>query len=397
MTDALIVVNAGSSSLRCALYSCVSIEPLCRVHIEAIGESAQRVEWSGALKASFSGVSPPAVAKHATLIRWLLQTLCSQLPNTTIVGAGHRVVHGGAKFAGPVLIDNGVMQEIERLAPLAPNHQPHAIAAIQAIAANWAGLPQVACFDTAFHRQQPRLAQLFALPRELSDAGVLRYGFHGLSYEYLLGELAKIAGPRADGRVILAHLGHGASLCALHHRRSVATTMGFTALDGLMMGTRCGELDPGVVLHLQQAQGFDIEKVADLLYNRSGLLGVSGISDDLRVLETSDDPHAREAIELFAYRAAREIGSLAAALGGLETLVFSGGIGERSAQMRKRICEHVRWLGANIDDAANASHQTQISDGKSTLDVFVIPTDEEIVIAGATQALTLTGRRETGS
>ena len=337
------------------------------------------------------------MAKHAALIRWLLQTLRSQLPTTTIVAAGHRVVHGGAKFAGPVLIDDEVMQDIERLAPLAPNHQPHAIAAIQAIAANWAGLPQVACFDTAFHRQQPRLAQLFALPRELSDAGVLRYGFHGLSYEYLLGELAKIAGPRADGRVILAHLGHGASLCALHRRRSVATTMGFTALDGLMMGTRCGELDPGVVLHLQQAQGFDNEKVADLLYNRSGLLGVSGISDDLRVLETSDDPHAREAIELFAYRAAREIGSLAAALGGLETLVFSGGIGERSAQMRKRICEHVRWLGANIDDAANTSHQTQISDGKSTLDVFVIPTDEEIVIARATQALTLTGRRETGS
>jgi len=387
MTEALLVLNAGSSSIKFALYACVQLLPLCRGHIDALGTAEQSATWSGALAAKFEGARPPPAANHNDAVVWLLQALRERLPDLEIVAAGHRVVHGGARFADPVPIDACVIAQLQEFVPLAPNHQPHSLAAIRAVTAAWPRLPQIACFDTAFHQTQPRLAQLFALPSELSDQGILRYGFHGLSYAYIADELPRHAGVRADARVVVAHLGHGASLCALRDRCSVATTMGFSALDGLMMGTRSGALDPGVLLYLLQTQQYDAAQLTDLLYNRCGLLGVSGISDDLRALEGSTDARAREAIELFAYRTARELGSMAAALGGLDVLVFTAGIGERSAMMRSLICAQARWLGVELDVQANAQQQTKISSAMSTADVFVIPTDEEIVIARATQRL----------
>jgi acetate kinase len=274
-----------------------------------------------------------------------------------------------------------VLEALERFVPLAPSHQPQNLAAIRAVARAAPGLPQVACFDTAFHRTQPAHAQHFALPRAMTADGIVRYGFHGLSYEYLADVLPAHAGERANGRVVIAHLGHGASLCALRGRRSVATTMGFTALDGLVMGTRSGALDPGVVLYLLQQKGMTAEAVSDLLYNRSGLLGVSGLSDDLRVLEADGSAAAEAAMDLFAYRAAREIGSLAAAIEGLDVLVFSAGIGERSPSMRARICAYSAWLGVAIDAQANAANRIRIGASGAAVDVFVIPTDEEFPIA----------------
>jgi len=387
MMRALLVLNVGSSSIKFALYAGDDLAQLCRGHIEALGSSAQKTAWSGILAARLDDAQPGSAVDHHGAIDWLLQTLRKHLPEVELIGAGHRVVHGGMKFAAPVRIDASVIAELEKLVPLAPTHQPQSLAAIRAIADAWPQLPQIACFDTAFHRQQPRLAQLFALPQALTDQGVIRYGFHGLSYAYLADELPRFAGTRANGRVVIAHLGHGASLCALQNRQSIATTMGFSALDGLMMGTRCGALDPGVLLYLLQSGKYDASQLADLLYNRSGLLGVSGLSDDLRVLESSADPRAREAIELFAYRAARELGSMAAALDGLDVLVFTAGIGERSAAMRARICERARWLGVELDPQANAEHRNKISSAASSVEVFAIATDEEIVIARAVQAL----------
>jgi len=387
MMRALLVLNVGSSSIKFALYAGDDLAQLCRGHIEALGSSAQKTAWSGILAARLDDAQPGSAVDHHGAIDWLLQTLRKHLPEVELIGAGHRVVHGGMKFAAPVRIDASVIAELEKLVPLAPTHQPQSLAAIRAIADAWPQLPQIACFDTAFHRQQPRLAQLFALPQALTDQGVIRYGFHGLSYAYLADELPRFAGTRANGRVVIAHLGHGASLCALQNRQSIATTMGFSALDGLMMGTRCGALDPGVLLYLLQSGKYDASQLADLLYNRSGLLGVSGLSDDLRVLESSADPRAREAIELFAYRAARELGSMAAAIDGLDVLVFTAGIGERSAAMRARICERARWLGVELDPQANAEHRNKISSAASSVEVFAIATDEEIVIARAVQAL----------
>ena len=384
MTDALLIFNAGSSSLRCALYSRRSLEPLCRLHVEAVATTRQKITWSGPFAARLADQPPPTATDHAALSEWVLQTLATSLPDVAIVAAGHRVVHGGARHDRPVLVEPSVIADIERLAPLAPQHQPRNLAAIQALAKARPGLPQVACFDTAFHRHMPRIAQLFGLPRDLADGGILRYGFHGLSYEYLAGKLPEFA--RANGRVILAHLGHGASLCAVREGRSVATTMGFSALDGLMMGTRCGAIDPGVLLYLQQVNGMHAAELSRLLYDRSGLLGVSGISDDVRVLEASDDPRAREALDLFAYRAAGEIGALVTALGGLDVVVFSAGIGEHSARMRQHICDRLGWIGVALDAQANEAHARRISDVSSPVDVFVISTDEEITIARGTRS-----------
>lgn len=387
MTAAVLVVNAGSSSIRCALYDAEAGDALLRVHVEAIGSAEVRAHWSGALADRCSDAAAPGSPSHEAAIAWLLCRIGERLADFAVAAVGHRVVHGGRDFDAPVRIDAAVQRRIAQLAPLAPAHQPHNLAAIRAIAARWPQLPQVACFDTAFHRHQPQLAQLLGLPRALIEQGIERYGFHGLSYSYLAGELPRHS-PRANGRVILAHLGHGASLCALRERRSIATTMGFSTLDGLLMGTRCGTIDPGVLLHLLQTGQYDPRTLADLLYNRSGLLGVSGISDDVRTLEASTDAHAREALDLFAYRVAREIGSLAAALGGLDVVVFSGGIGENSARLRANIAARAAWLGLVLDDAANDAARIRISASHSSVDVFVIPTDEEIVIARATRALT---------
>jgi acetate kinase len=291
------------------------------------------------------------------------------------------VVHGGVRFDAPVRIDAGVIAALRELIPLAPLHQPHNIAPIEAIAAAVPHIPQVACFDTAFHRGQPPLAQMFALPRKYAAAGVRRYGFHGLSYEYVSGRLTEIAPALAAGRVVIAHLGNGASLCALQGGRSIATTMGFTALDGLVMGTRSGSLDPGVIIHLMDVFGLGAREIEDLLYRRSGLLGVSGVSSDMRALRASGEPAAAEAIALFVYRIVREIGSMAAALGGLDGLVFTGGIGENDAATRSQIAAGGAWLGLDFDAARNAAGGPLISRDASHVAAWVIATDEERIIA----------------
>jgi acetate kinase len=270
---------------------------------------------------------------------------------------------------------------LEQLVPLAPLHQPHNLAAIRSIVSIKPDVPQVACFDTAFHCSQPPVAQAFALPRDLTDQGIKRYGFHGLSYEYISSVLPDYVGSRADGRVIVAHLGNGASMCAIQNRKSLATTMGFTALDGLPMGTRCGSIDPGVILYLLSELHMDAPGITDLLYYRSGLLGVSGLSSDMRELLTSDSPRAAEAIDLFVYHIQRELGSLAAALGGLDVLVFTAGIGEHAAPIRARVCQDLQWLGVQFDETANRSGGPKISNDNSAVSVWVIPTDEDLMIA----------------
>ena len=392
----ILVLNAGSSSIKFALYEAVGLAAVCSGEVEGIGHSV-RLVLTGAADVGLEGRigKAPLAGTHDAITAWLLQALPQGYPDIDIVAAGHRVVHGGLAYADPVLVDPTVVAALERLIPLAPNHQPHNLAPIIAISRHWPDMPQVACFDTAFHRTQPRIAQLFALPRHLTEEGILRYGFHGLSYEYISGILPEMAGPRAKGRVIVAHLGHGASLCALKAGRSVATTMGFTALDGLVMGTRCGELDPGVILHLLQEKNMSAPEVADLLNNQSGLLGVSAISDDVRDLEKSTDPRAKEALDLFAYRATRAIGSLAAALGGLDALVFTAGIGAHSATVRETICDRLGWLGISLDQPANARHGPRISIEGSSVEVFAIPTNEEIVIARAARKLALSARATT--
>lgn len=389
MSAAILVLNAGSSSLKFALYRATDLVALCRGGIDGIGKSA-RLKLSEAPPAVIAAVGDaPADEGHDGIKAWLIAKLEAAFPDVQLAAAGHRVVHGGREFAEPVVVTQEIVSRLEAFIPLAPSHQPHNLASIRAVSARWPGLPQVACFDTEFHRTQPRIAQLFALPRALSDDGILRYGFHGLSYEYIADALPGIAGARAEKRVIVAHLGHGASMCAMRERRSIATTMGFTATDGLPMGERCGALDPGVVLHLIEQKGLSPDEVADLLNKKSGLLGVSGISDDVRELLASDRVEAREALDLFVYRAARELGSLMATLGGLDVLVFTAGIGEHAALLRQRICAASAWTGIEIDAAANARHATRISTERSPVAVFIIPTNEELVIARATRRLTI--------
>jgi acetate kinase len=300
---------------------------------------------------------------------------------------GHRVVHGGMTFAEPTRIDAAVIARLEELVPLAPLHQPQAVAAIEAVARVAPRVPQVACFDTMFHRRQPVVAQEFALPRDLTEKGVRRYGFHGLSYEYIASVLPVVAPECARGKVVVAHLGNGASMCAMAQGRSVATTMGFTALDGLPMGTRTGALDPGVILYLLAQEKMDPKAVERLLYERSGLLGVSGISSDMRTLLASRAPPARQAVELFVYRIGRELGSLAAALGGLDALVFTAGIGEHAVEIRERVCEDAAWLGVALDRDANARGGPRITGARAAVSAWVVPTDENLMIARHTRAL----------
>jgi acetate kinase len=291
------------------------------------------------------------------------------------------VVHGGVRFTAPIRVDQEVLAELGRLIPLAPLHQPHNLAAIEAMAEVAPGLPQVACFDTSFHRGQPAVAQAFGLPRRYADEGLRRYGFHGLSYEYVASVLAELDPRAARGRTVVAHLGNGASLCALDRGQSVATTMGFSTLDGLLMGTRSGALDPGVLLYLLDRHAMDARALEQLLYKESGLLGVSGVSGDMRTLLASSEPDAQLAVELFVYRVGRELGSLAAALGGLDSLVFTGGIGEHAAPIRARVCQGARWLGIELDEATNALGGPRISREESRTSAWVVPTNEELMIA----------------
>lgn len=383
--DAILVLNAGSSSLKFALYG-ASGRPsrkslLAAGKIDAIGHQGHFTAASGHGKKLVDEVLAPegsAPATHQLALKRLLGWIGRRYEHHHLVAAGHRVVHGGPHFAAPCLIDATVIEALEALIPLAPLHQPHHIAAIRAVAAIHPELPQVAVFDTAFHTTQPAVATSFALPRALQEEGVRRYGFHGISYAYIADALPHYLGPgAAEGRIIVAHLGAGASLCALKGRKSVATTMGFTALDGLVMGKRSGAIDPGVLLYLMDAKGMDSAALSDLLYNQSGLLGVSGISDDMRALLDSDRPEAKEAVDLFVYRAAREIGSLAAALGGLDALVFTAGIGENAAPVREAICRACGWLGLELDAASNAAGGPSIAAPGSRVSAWVIPTGED--------------------
>ena len=390
MNEHVLILNAGSSSLKFCAYTRPQREKwrlASRGQIEGIGSSPRFSAKDGdggviADEALGNSVRDAPSALDA-LAAWLRQ----QHQGGHIVGVGHRVVHGGADFAGPVVVTEEVLGKLRDLVPLAPLHQPHNLAAIEAVTARLPGVPQVACFDTSFHRGHGAVADLVPLPKHIRDAGVQRYGFHGLSYEYIASVLPQVAPGLATGRVIVAHLGSGASLCALRNGKSIDSTLGFTALDGLCMGTRPGSIDPGVVLYLFQTLALDAATVETMLYKKSGLLGISGISNDMRDLLGNSDPQARLAVDYFVYRVAKDIGALAAVLGGVDGLVFTAGIGERSAAIRQRICDASAWLGLEIDRAANEGHGPHLSTPTSAVDVWVVPTNEELIIARHTGQL----------
>jgi len=397
MSDAIAVLNAGSSSLKFSLFAEGTNGPVVVVRGQAEGlQTSPRfvAKDAGGAVIGEKAWGDGAVLGHAGALDHLVAFLRDRLAQHRLVGVGHRVVHGGLEYAQPVRVDAAVVTALEKYVPLAPLHQPHNLAPIKALLARLPQMPQVACFDTAFHRTQPPVAQAFALPRSITERGVIRYGFHGLSYEYIAGVLPAHDSRAAAGKAIVLHLGNGASMCALASCRSVASTMGFTAAEGLPMGTRCGTLDPGVVLYLMDELGMDTRAVENLIYQQSGLLGVSGISSDMRTLLASADPNAKAAIDLYVYRICRELGSLAAALGGLDAIVFTAGIGENSAALRERICRDAAWLGVTLDPDANgrAREAARISAADSRVAAWVIPTNEELMIARHTRAVIAVSR-----
>ena len=390
MADAILVLNAGSSSIKFSVFLVQSdrLELLLNGQTEglytaprfkakdAAGEALEGREWDKGTRLGHDGA-----------IEHLTGFLRGHRGDHRLIAIGHRVVHGGLNYAEPTLVNAEVLTNLEKLVPLAPLHQPHNLAPIRIVAARTPEMPQVACFDTAFHRAQPELAQAFALPSAITDRGVRRYGFHGLSYEYIASALPAIDAKAAAGRVVVAHLGNGASMCAIKAGKSVASTMGFTAVDGLPMGTRSGALDPGVVLYLMDEMKMDARAIEKLIYQQSGLLGVSGVSSDMRALLESKEPRSKLAVDLFTYRIGRELGSLAAALGGLDALVFTGGIGERAVAIRERVCRDAGWLGIELDAAANKTDGPRISTAASRVPAWVMPTNEELMIARHTRRL----------
>lgn len=399
MSDTVLVINAGSSSIKFQLFDTDAAGDLSRRiigKIDGVGTMPRLVARDGKganlIDRSWPAAEVPTVeAAQDILGDWLRGRLTDDP-----VAVGHRVVHGGPDYAAPLLVDDVVLARLAELEPLAPLHQPHNLAAIRAVRRRRSDLPQVACFDTAFHRGHGPLADRFAIPERFHAAGIRRYGFHGLSYEYVAGRLAAVAPELAKGRVVIAHLGSGCSMCAVHEGRSIDSTMGFTALDGLPMGTRPGALDAGVVLHLIERAGMTPAEVERLLYHDCGLKGLSGISGDVRELLASDTPAARLALDFFVWRVAKELGALAAALGGLDALVFTAGIGENSPEMRARIVERAAWLGARLDPVANAGAADTISAPGSSFPILVVPTDEELMIARHTIGL-VRGRAAPGS
>jgi acetate kinase len=385
-----LVLNAGSSSLKFCLFQ----QPrgsawrvACRGQIEGLGTAPRMTVKDGGGTKRYDEKLDPGVRDGRAAIDTLAEWLRSTYTGGRIAGVGHRVVHGGPRFSGPTVVTPEILAELKGLTPLAPLHQPHNLAPIEAVFDRMPDVPQVAVFDTGFHRGHAPVATLVPLPRDLCSGGVERYGFHGISYEYIASALPEVAPDVADGRVIVAHLGSGASLCAMKGRKSVDTTMGFTALDGLCMGTRPGAIDPGIVLYLFQQLGLSVKQVEDVLYKKSGLLGVSGISNDMRDLLGKSEPAAKLAVDYFVFRAAKEIGALAAVLGGLDALVFTAGIGENSGEVRKRVCEASAWLGIELDEKANAANGPRISAAGSKASAWVIPTNEELMIARHTQKL----------
>jgi acetate kinase len=390
MPNAIVVLNAGSSSIKFSLFleRKEALEPDVRGQIEGLYTKPHFVSKvpDGTVKSEKSWPDGAGLG-HAEALDHLVGHLRSELADDRLIGIGHRVVHGGLNYTQPVRVDAQVLKVLETFVPLAPLHQPHNLAPILRALERAPELPQVACFDTSFHRTHPEVAQMFALPAELREAGVMRYGFHGLSYEYIASVLPEVAPRAAAGRCVVLHLGNGASMCALAAGRSIASTMGFTAVEGLPMGTRSGSLDPGVILYLMDQRGMDARAIEKLIYSQSGLLGVSGISSDMRTLLASEEPGARLAVDLFVYRIRRELGSLAAALGGLEAIVFTGGIGENAPEIRSRVCRDAAWLGVEIDEAANAAGRQCFSTASSRVAVYAIPTNEELMIARHTRRL----------
>jgi acetate kinase len=396
MEDFALVLNAGSSSLKFCVYRRPDEDAWrleARGQIEGIGTAPHlSVRDGDGAKVADSSLDP-SIHDGGAAIGALAGWLQARYSGARVRGVGHRVVHGGAHFTGPTIVTPNVLAELRQLVPLAPLHQPHNLAAIDAVAARLPDVPQVACFDTSFHRGQPAVATVVPLPKDITDAGVQRYGFHGLSYEYIASVLPTVAPEIAAGRVIVAHLGSGASLCAMRAGKSMDSTLGFTALDGLCMGTRPGAIDPGVILHLFQTLGMSAREVEALLYKKSGLIGISGVSNDMRDLLGSAEPRARLAVDYFVYQAARQIGAMAAALGGVDGLVFTAGIGENSAEIRRRICHASAWLGIDLDPDANDRRGPRISRPGSPVSAWVVPTNEELMIARHTGALLgLSGR-----
>jgi len=392
MTEVIMVINSGSSSIKFSVFACQQkLNLLYHGEIESISESpclkifnanhAQILKQNISFKGTEAGLR--------AFFNWF-----EHLPDSMKLKAvGHRIVHGGKYFSRPTLVTEKVMKEIASLIPFAPFHEPQNLEAIKNIKKIYPKMPQVVCFDTTFHRTQEKLATLFAIPIALTDEGLVRYGFHGISYEYIASVITKHIGAVGNKRVIVAHLGNGASMCAMQKRKSVATSMGLTPLDGLMMGTRCGRIDPGLLLYLLREKKYTAKQVEDLLYLESGLLGVSGISNDVRELLANKNAHAKEAIDLFCYRAALEFGSLAAALKGCDAFVFTAGIGEHAPIIRKKICERLAWLGIKIDDKANKKNAAIISKKGSNILVSVIPTNEEYMIAKHTWSMIKTSKR----
>lgn len=390
MADSIVVLNAGSSSIKFCIFVLrgKEIRVAARGQIEGLLTSPRFVSRNekGILlseKAWGEGKS----LSHEEAIDFLVRYLRDELKDHRLVGVGHRVIHGGSDITKPLRINRELVAQFEEFIPLAPLHQPHNLAPICFLLENAPELPQVACFDTSFHRTIPKISQLFALPMEYYETGVRRWGFHGLSYEYIASALPAFDAAAARGHTVVMHLGNGASMCAMENSHSVACSMGFCAVDGLMMGTRSGSLDPGVILYLMMQRGMSAGEVERLIYSKSGLLGVSGISSDMRVLLASDDSRAKLAIDLYVYRIQRELGSLAAALKGLDALVFTGGIGENAASIRARVCRDAGWMGVELDDEANAKHGPRISTSNSRVAAWVIPTNEELMIAQHTQSV----------
>ncbi|MFV0409416.1 MAG: acetate/propionate family kinase [Paracoccus sp. (in: a-proteobacteria)] len=386
MSHAVLVLNAGSSSLKFALYAKGAETPQINGLIDRIGAGSAALKLRDADERALTPPPIGTLADHRAALEIVLAATDLHCPDLTVTAVGHRVVHGGPDFAAPVVIDDAVLSALEALIPLAPLHQPHCVAGIRAARAAFPDAAQIACFDTAFHRTMPELNQIYAIPRALYDQGVRRYGFHGLSYDYIACALRAHDPALAAGRVIIAHLGNGASLCAMRDGRSVATSMGFSALDGLAMGTRSGKIDPGVLLYLLD-QGTSPAELSEMLYRRSGLLGLSGISSDMRTLEASDKPEAKQAIAYFIQAITRGIAELTATLGGLDTLVFTAGIGENSDLVRAEICKGLGWMGAALNAAANETGAFNIANADAAINLLVIPTREDLVILRAIRAM----------
>ena len=377
----ILTLNAGSSSIKFALFSSDSLEERVRGQVEGIGTSPRLSAHIAGAEKTDNDLDGGEVGDHASAHAAILALIDEKFAGATVRAVGHRIVHGGPNYGSRVVIDEDRFADLQTLIPLAPLHQPHNLAGVRAAQAAFPDAVQVACFDTAFHRQHPWVADTYALPLELYEQGVRRYGFHGLSYEYVTRALKQLAPMHAAGRVVVSHLGNGASMCAIQGGQSVGSTMGFTALDGLPMGTRCGQLDPGVVLYLMAEKGLTATEIENLLYKQSGLKGLSGLSNDMRALEEAGTIEARRAIDYFVHRIRRELGAMVAILSGLDALVFCGGIGENAWRVRERVCQDFGWLGLELDESHNRAGETVISSQRSRVRVFIIRTNEELMIA----------------